>query len=205
MKVKFALQLLLLFVSLNLSGIVYAKVVMIFGDSLSSGYGFDHQYGWVKLLEERLSETTGGHTVVNASISGNTSGNGLSRIKSDLSLHNPDILILELGGNDGLRGHPPAMFKSNMKKMIEIAQENNTEVLLLGIRLPPSYGKRYSKAFESVYQQLAEQYKLPLVPFFMEGVGTNPKLMQKDGIHPNIEGQPTLLENVWPRLKSMLD
>jgi len=204
-KVKFALQLLLIFVSFNLSGIVNAKVVMVFGDSLSSGYGFDHQYGWVKLLEERLSGTTGDHTVVNASISGNTSGNGLGRIKSDLSLHNPDILILELGGNDGLRGHPPAMFKSNMKKMIEIAQENNTEVLLLGIRLPPSYGKRYGKAFESVYQQLAEQYKLPLVPFFMEGVGTNPKLMQKDGIHPNIKGQTTLLENVWPRLEAMLN
>lgn len=205
MKVKFALLLLLLFISVNLSGTVYAKVIMVFGDSLSSGYGFDHQYGWVKLLEQRLSESSGEHSIINASISGNTSGNGLGRIKSDLSLHNPDIVILELGGNDGLRGHPPAMFKSNMKKIIEIVLKKQTEVLLLGIKLPPSYGRRYSKAFESIYQQLAEDYELPLVPFFMEGVGTNQTLMQKDGIHPNRKGQPLLLDNVWPRLEAMLN
>jgi len=203
--VKCVLQLLLLFVSISVSNHGFAKTIMVFGDSLSSGYGFDNQYGWVKLLEQRLDKSADQHQVVNASISGNTSGNGLGRIKTDLELHNPDILILELGGNDGLRGHPPTLFKSNMDKIIQISQEKNIKVLLLGLKLPPSYGRRYGKAFESVYQQLAETYQLPFVPFFMDKVGVNRELMQKDGIHPNVKGQSVLLDNVWPVLKPILD
>jgi len=202
---KYALQVLLLIVTLSVSQNYSAKVIMVFGDSLSAGYGMDIQYGWVKLLENRLTKNHPGFKLINASISGNTSGNGLGRIKTDLELHNPDILILELGGNDGLRGHPPSMFRSNMEKIIQQSLAKNVQVLLLGIKLPPSYGQRYSKAFESVYTDLAESYKLTLVPFFMDKVGINKKLMQQDGIHPNVKGQPQLLENVWPALKTLID
>ncbi len=202
--VKHALQLLLLIVSFSLTQANFAKVIMVFGDSLSAGYGLDNNSGWVKLLEKRVTQSKDGYTIVNASISGNTSGNGLGRIKTDLDLHNPDILILELGGNDGLRGHSPTLFKSNMEKIIKQSQTRDVQVLLLGIKLPPSYGRRYSQAFESVYIELAESYDLPLVPFFMDKVGVNKELMQRDGIHPNAKGQPLLLDNVWPLLEPML-
>jgi len=203
--VKYALQLLLIIVSLSFCTNNFAKVIMVFGDSLSSGYGFDNQFGWVKLLDKRVSQSGSEHTVINASISGNTSGNGLGRVKSDLALHQPDIVILELGGNDGLRGHSPGMFKSNMDKIIQIVHKNNSRLLLLGIKLPPSYGRRYGKAFEAVFKELAQSYQLPFVPFFMDNVGTNPELMQNDGIHPNEKGQSALLDNIWPTLKPMLD
>ncbi len=205
MAIKYALQLLLLIVSFYFPNTSFAKTMMVFGDSLSSGYGFDHQLGWVKLLEQRLLKYSSQHQVVNASISGNTSGNGLGRIQADLELHKPEILILELGGNDGLRGHPPALFKSNMEKIIQLSQQHNAQVLLLGLKLPPSYGRRYSKIFAAVYEDLAKTYQLPFVPFFMDKVGTDPDLMQNDGIHPNVKGQLVLLENVWPVLKPMLD
>lgn len=201
---KNALQLLLLIVSLSITNCHFAKVIMVFGDSLSAGYGLDNQSGWVKLLAKRIAETNPDYLIVNASISGNTSGNGLERIKTDLELHQPDILILELGGNDGLRGHPPSLFKSNMEKIIQISQAQNVRVLLLGIKLPPSYGQRYSKAFESVFTDLSDSYQLPLVPFFMDKVGVERELMQNDGIHPNDKGQPLLLDNVWPYLEPML-
>ena len=204
MLTKNTLQLLLLIVSLTISPLNQAKVIMIFGDSLSAGYGLGADEGWVKLLESRLETLNKEYKIVNASISGNTSGNGLARIKTDLDLHSPNILILELGGNDGLRGHSPKMFKSNMTQIIEISQAKNVEVMLLGIKLPPSYGKRYGQAFEAVYAELAEEFNLPLVAFFMDKVGVNKELMQRDGIHPNVKGQPQLLENVWPVLKPMI-
>ncbi|MCP3673954.1 MAG: arylesterase [Gammaproteobacteria bacterium] len=202
--VKNALQLLLLIVSFSLTQANFAKIIMVFGDSISAGYGLDNNSGWVKLLEKRVTQSKDGYTIINASISGNTSGNGLGRIKTDLDLHNPDILILELGGNDGLRGHSLTVFKSNMEKMIKLSQTRGIQVLLLGIKLPPSYGRRYSLAFDSVYIDLAESYDLPLVPFFMDKVGVNKELMQRDGIHPNAKGQPLLLDNVWPFLEPML-
>ena len=202
---KNALQLLLLIVSLAISNGTFAKIIMVFGDSLSAGYGLDSQSGWVKLLEKRITESKLDYQVINASISGNTSGNGLGRIKTDLDLHKPDILILELGGNDGLRGHPPSLFKSNMEKIIKISQANKVQVLLLGMKLPPSYGQRYSLAFEAVYRDLSDIYGVSLVPFFMDKVGVNKELMQNDGIHPNKDGQPFLLDNVWPHLKPMLE
>ena len=201
---KNALQLLLLIVSLSFTEAHYAKVIMVFGDSLSAGYGMNITEGWVKLLGDRLVDKKLDYKIVNASISGNTSGNGLGRIKTDLELHNPDILILELGGNDGLRGHPPSLFKSNMGKIIQQSLAKNVQVLLLGIKLPTSYGQRYSKAFDAVFMELSSSYEIPMVPFFMDKVGVNKELMQKDGIHPNVKGQPLLLENVWPYLEKML-
>ncbi|MEL0037419.1 MAG: arylesterase, partial [Gammaproteobacteria bacterium] len=159
----------------------------------------------VKLLQEQLDKNEYPVEVINASISGNTSGNGLTRIEKDLATHSPDILILELGGNDGLRGHPPARLKSNLKKMIEICQSNNVEVLLVGMQLPPSYGKRYTTAFANIYPALSEEMKVPLVKSFIDTVGVDSELMQDDRIHPNEKGQPLLLNSVWPELKAMLD
>jgi len=201
---KNALQLLLLFVSITISSTLFAKVIMVFGDSLSASYGMKVEDGWVNLLGIRLEENGIAHKIANASISGNTSGNGLGRIKIDLELHEPDILILELGGNDGLRGHSPKLFKSNMEKIIQQALAKNIEVLLLAIKLPPSYGRRYGKAFDAVYVELTEQYPITLLPFFMDKVAGDTELMQGDGIHPNEKGQPLLLDNVWVYLEKML-
>ena len=205
-KIALGILLIVFSVSLSIQADTHAqKKIMVFGDSLSAAYGMKVQEGWVELLRQRLNEENFAYDVVNASISGNTSGNGLERVKTDLELHKPDIMVLELGGNDGLRGHPPRMFKSNMEKIIEAAMNQGTQVVLLGIRLPPSYGKRYIEAFESVYEKLAENYSLPFVPFFMENVGTERALMQNDGIHPNAKGQPVLLDNVWPTLRRVLN
>jgi acyl-CoA thioesterase-1 len=201
---KNALLLLLLFVSITISSTLSAKVIMVFGDSLSAAYGMKVDDGWVKLLERKFEEDGASHKITNASISGNTSGNGLGRIEIDLELHQPDILILELGGNDGLRGHSPKLFKANMEKIIQQALAKNIDVLLLAIKLPPSYGRRYGKAFDGVYIDLAESYPVTLLPFFMDKVAGNKELMQADGIHPNEKGQPLLLDNVWGYLEKML-
>lgn len=201
---KMLLSLLLLNAVTYLASESTTKV-MVFGDSLSAAYGIPAEYGWVKLLQEQLEKNDYPVEVINASISGNTSGNGLTRIAKDLATHSPDILVLELGGNDGLRGHPPARLKSNLKKMIEICQSNNVEVLLVGMQLPPSYGKRYTTAFANIYPALAEEMKVPLVKSFIDTVGVDSELMQDDRIHPNEKGQPLLLNSVWPELKAMLD
>ena len=178
--------------------------IMVFGDSLSAAYGIDYDKGWVTLLKERLKANDYAIDVVNASISGNTSGNGLNRIKKDLAEHSPDLLILELGGNDGLRGHPPMRLQSNLEAMIRICQENDVQVLLVAMRLPPSYGRRYTEAFANVYPKVAEKYDVPLVKEFIDNIGTESDLMQGDGIHPNEKGQPLLLDNVWPQLEELL-
>lgn len=204
MQPRNALQLLLLIVSISVTSASFAKVIMVFGDSLSASYGMKVEDGWVKLLEQRLADNSTGYKVANASISGDTSGNGLGRIKTDLELHKPNILILELGGNDGLRGHSPKLFKSNMEKIIQQALSKNIKVLLLGIKLPPSYGRKYGKAFDAVFIELAKNYPVTLIPYFMDKVGGYKELMQLDGIHPNEKGQPQLLENVWPYLNNML-
>lgn len=178
--------------------------VMVFGDSLSAAYGIDYDKGWVTLLEQRLADENFAIEIVNASISGNTSGNGLNRIEKDLDKHKPDLLILELGGNDGLRGHPPQRLKSNLEAMIKICQARDVQVLLVAIRLPPSYGRRYTEVFASIYPKIAEKYDVPLVKQFIDNIGTEDNLMQRDGIHPNEKGQPLLLDNVWPTLETML-
>lgn len=181
------------------------ETIMVFGDSLSAAYGIDDKLGWVNLLQQRLDQSGYDINVVNASISGNTSGNGLHRIGKDLDLHSPDLLILELGGNDGLRGHPPQRLKQNLIKMIEICQARDIDVLLVAMQLPPSYGRRYTEAFADVYPSVAEATGVPLVKTFVDNIGTNVSLMQNDRIHPNEKGQPLLLDNVWPQLKMMLE
>ena len=181
-----------------------AGTVLIVGDSISAAFGLDTRVGWVSLLEQRLRSEGFTDKVVNASISGDTSAGGQARLPALLAEHKPELVILELGGNDGLRGQPPAQLQQNLASMIDSSRASGAKVLLLGMQLPPNYGVRYTKAFAEVYRNLAEEKNIPLVPFFLEGVGGNPELMQADGIHPAAVAQGKLLENVWPTLKPLL-
>lgn len=179
--------------------------VLIFGDSLSAGYGIDIDSSWPSLLQQRLQEQGYEHRVVNASISGETSSGGAERIRGALERFAPDLVVIELGGNDGLRGFPPARMKSNLESMITASLDSGAGVALLGIRIPPNYGARYTQTFEAVFDQLASQYDLPFMDFFMDGIALNAELMQSDGIHPTAEAQPRLLDNAWPAIKQALD
>ncbi|MBT9300680.1 arylesterase [Pseudomonas sp. TAE6080] len=181
-----------------------AGTVLIVGDSISAGFGLDTSKGWVALLEQRLKSEGFDDKVVNASISGDTSAGGLARLPAALAEHKPDLVILELGGNDGLRGQLPTQLQQNLASMIEKSKASGAKVLLLGMQLPPNYGKRYTEAFARVYGDVSEVQKVPLVPFFLEGIGGHPEMMQADGIHPAVGAQVKLLENVWPTLKPLL-
>ena len=181
-----------------------AGTVLVLGDSISAAFGLDTRQGWVSLLEKRLAEQGFSHRVVNASITGDTSAGGAARLPGLLAEHHPDWVILGLGGNDGLRGQPPAQLQQNLAAIIDKAQANGAEVVLLGMLLPPNYGVRYTTAFARVYSTLAEEKEVAFVPFFLEGVGGVPGMMQNDGIHPRLQAQPVLLENVWPALESLL-
>ena len=181
-----------------------AGTVLIVGDSISAGFGLDTRKGWVALLEQRLKNEGFDDTVVNASISGDTSAGGLARLPAALAAHKPKVVIIELGGNDGLRGQPPAQLQQNLASMIQQSRDSGAKVLLLGMQIPPNYGKRYVEAFNKVFGDVAQEKKVPLVPFFLEGVGGHPELMQADGLHPAVGAQDKLLENVWPSLKPLL-
>ena len=181
-----------------------AGTLLVVGDSISAAFGLDSRQGWVAMLQERLREEGFEHSVVNASISGDTSAGGAARLSALLAEHKPELVIIELGGNDGLRGQPPAQLQQNLASMIDASQSAGADVLLLGMRLPPNYGARYTTAFAQVFADLAEQKQVPLVPFFLEGVGGVPGMMQADGIHPTQAAQAVLLDNVWPTLKPML-
>lgn len=201
-------QLLLLLLSasfsLLFSASLSAKTLLVLGDSLSAGYGIELKEGWVQLLQNRSTEQYGDTTIINAAVSGDTSGGGLQRLPALLEQHQPDIVIIELGGNDGLRGYPLKQLRDNIGAMIALNNSANAKTLLLGIRIPPNYGRRYSNAFFKSYADLAEHHQVPLVPFFMEHVSENINMMQADGIHPNAAAQPILLDNVWPHLMPLL-
>jgi len=181
--------------------------VVVLGDSLSAAYNMPQQSGWVALLRDRLNEQLADAQwqVVNASISGETSGGGASRIEGLLSQHQPRVLILELGGNDGLRGLSLKQFRANLEKIIQLSRNQNVNVLLAGIQIPTNYGAVYRRRFEAVYTDLAESYQLSMIPFLLEHVADKPELMQGDGIHPNAQGQPQILTNVWPYLEPLLN
>jgi len=178
--------------------------ILVVGDSLSAAFGIDQAEGWVQLLQNRLSTRYYHANVINASISGETTQGGLSRIAELLDKHNPDIVILELGGNDGLRGLPLTLMKDNLDRILQIISSRRIKILLLGIQLPPNYGKFYTQQFQKTYDLLAQKYQVPLVPFLLDGIATNPTLMQEDGIHPRAEAQRMVLDNVWPHLKPMI-
>ncbi len=183
---------------------VQAATLLVVGDSISAAFGLDTRQGWVALLEKRLEEGGFQYQVVNASISGDTSSGGLARLPALLAQHRPQLVILELGGNDGLRGQPPAQLQQNLAAMVEQSQAGGARVLLLGMRLPPNYGARYTQSFAAVYSDLAKEKRVPLVPFFMEGVGGVEGMVQADGIHPTTAAQLRLLDNVWGQLKPLL-
>ena len=178
--------------------------LLVVGDSLSAGYGVSTDRRWVSLLAEHLQARCPDVAVINASVSGDTSSGGLSRLPSLLQQHRPGIVIIELGGNDGLRGINTRSMRANLLRMVETAQSTGARVLLLGVRLPANYGSDFVSAFHQVYYDVAETSSVPLVPFFLEGVALDPQLMQADGIHPNDQAQPILMENVWQALEPLL-
>jgi acyl-CoA thioesterase-1 len=181
-----------------------AGTVLIVGDSISAAFGLDTRQGWVALLEQRLKTEGFDDQVVNASVSGDTSAGGQARLPALLAEHKPELVILELGGNDGLRGQPPKQLQQNLASMIDSSRASGAKVLLLGMRIPPNYGVRYTQAFAAVYSNLADEKKVAWVPFFLEGIAGIPELMQADGLHPAAVAQGKLLENVWPTLKPLL-
>ena len=181
-----------------------APVILVFGDSLSAGYGLPAEQGWVSLLQRRLAERGFPHQIVNASISGDTTSGGLSRLPAALERHRPALVILELGANDGLRGQPPMAMASNLGRMSELSRQAGARVLLAEMRIPPNYGPLYTQKFQATFGELAKRYNIPLIPFLLEGVAGNPTLTQDDGLHPRAEGQPRVLDNVWPTLEPLL-
>ena len=181
-----------------------AGTILIVGDSISAALGLDTRLGWASLLQQRLKEQGYDDQVVNASISGDTSAGGLSRLPALLAEHKPEVVIVELGANDGLRGQPPAQLKQNLAGMVDASQKAGAKVLLLGMLLPPNDGRRYTQAFAKVYTDVASEKKVALVPFFLEGVGGHPEFIQADGLHPKANAQGRLLDNVWPTLKLLL-
>ena len=178
--------------------------MLVFGDSLSAGYGIDVDQSWTSLLQQRLGSQGYEHRVINASISGETTAGGRTRISTALDEFAPDLVILELGGNDGLRGFPTNVMKDNIRAIVETTREYGAAIVILGIRIPTNYGTRYTRAFEAVYRELAEEFSIPWIEFFMDGVALNDELMQDDGIHPNAEAQPMLLDNAWPIIREAL-
>ncbi len=177
--------------------------ILVMGDSLSAGYGIDIEQGWVNLLEKELTKK---HAIqiINASVSGETSSGGNTRLPALLAEHKPDIVILELGGNDGLRGQPLKLLEKNLQSMIGASKKIEAKVLLAGMQIPPNYGARYSNQFKELYPKLAEQNELGLIPFLLEGIGGNETLVQRDGIHPTAEAQPIIVKNVLPELEKLL-
>jgi acyl-CoA thioesterase-1 len=198
----------LLGIGLAPAGLVHAaataNTIVVLGDSLSAGYGVKVDATWVTLLQRRLTDQGYGYRVVNASISGDTTGGARSRLPRALELHKPSILVLELGGNDGLRGLPLKQMRGNFEYLIEQSQAAGAQVVLVGMRIPPNYGAEYADSFHALYGELAKKYRLPLVDFFLEGVALDDNLMQADGIHPTAAAQPKLLDNLWPALLKVL-
>lgn len=184
---------------------VDAKTILIVGDSISAGYGINPEQGWVQLLQKRLAQQyPKQHKVVNASVSGETTSGALARMPKLLQSYKPDVVVIELGGNDALRGQPPQMIQKNLGQLVQQSQQAKAKVLLFGMKIPPNYGTAYSQAFENNYKVISQQYKIKLLPFFMQGIAGHKDLMQNDQIHPNAKSQSILLNNAYPYIKGAL-
>ncbi|PZT87323.1 MAG: arylesterase [Acinetobacter sp.] len=184
---------------------VEAKIILIVGDSISAGYGINPEQGWVQLLQKRLDQQyPKQHKVVNASVSGETTSGALARMPKLLQSYKPDVVVIELGGNDALRGQPPQMIQKNLGQLVQQSQQAKAKVLLFGMKIPPNYGTAYSQAFENNYKVISQQYKIKLLPFFMQGIAGHKDLMQNDQIHPNAKAQSILLNNAYPYIKGAL-
>lgn len=180
------------------------QTILVYGDSLSAAYGLPQQQGWVALLQQKLQQENHHAHIINASISGETSSGGLTRIDDALSKFKPEIVILELGANDGLRGLPIKTTRANLEAMLKKIKKTGAKVLLLGMKMPPNYGASYTAEFSDMYPQLAKAQRTSLVPFMLENVAAKPELIQDDGLHPNAKGQPLILNNIWPHLTPLL-
>lgn len=175
------------------------------GDSISAGYGIKLEEGWASLLQARLESEGYGYRVVNASVSGETTSGGLARLPRALTLHKPDIVVVELGGNDGLRGVALDVSRASLAKIIERSKATGADVVLVGMRIPPNYGPRYTQEFADMYVELARRYEVPLVAFFLENVALRAGLMQDDGLHPTAAAQPILLDTAWRAIEPLLE
>ena len=184
---------------------VSAKTILVVGDSLSAGYGINPEQGWVALLQKRLDrDDPKQHKVINASVSGETTSGALARLPKLLQTYKPQVMVVELGGNDALRGQPPQLIRANLEKLVQQGQAAQAKVVLFGMKIPPNYGTAYSQAFENNYKVVSQKYKVKLLPFFLEGVAGNKTLMQKDQIHPNAKAQSILLKTAYPYVKGAL-
>lgn len=196
----------LLGIGLSLSPMMLsAKTILVLGDSISAAYGMQLQQGWVQLLQKRLEQQyPKKHKVVNASVSGETTSGAVARLDKLLHNYKPDIILIELGGNDGLRGQPPQLIQKNLATLLQQSQKAKATVIVLGMKIPPNYGTAYSQAFEKNYAVVCKQYKVACMPFFLEGIAGNKKLMQADLVHPNAKAQSILLNNAYPYIKGAL-
>ena len=201
---RWSVSIVLLLLCLQ-SVAVASDRILVVGDSLSAAYGIEKRLGWVALLEQRLEDRGYDAAVVNASITGDTTSGGLSRLPAALDREQPSLVVIALGGNDGLRGFRPSQMQDNLARMISLSRSAGARVLLLGVMLPANYGRTYGEKFHRVYTELAEQAQVALVPFFLEGVAETRELMQPDGIHPAAAAQPRILDNVWVALEPLLD
>jgi len=186
------------------AGSIDLKKILIVGDSISASYGINPKSGWVNLLANKITQEKIPYQVINASISGDTTINGVNRLPALINKHKPDIVIIELGGNDGLRGIQINVIQNNLERMIKASRINGAKILLAGMKIPPNYGRRYTQSFHQIYLNLADKYSISLVPFMLEGVGGQASLMQADGIHPTAKAQPLIVETVWKYLSLML-
>jgi len=198
------LNRILFLLFLVLPNMAEARIILIVGDSLSAAYGIPVEQGWVALLQERLDSRDYPCRIINASISGDTTANARARLSQALASHEPAVVLLELGGNDGLRGLSLTEMKSNLGAMISSVQETGAQLLLIGVQLPPNYGPRYTERFQAVYRELAVEHDLALLPSLVDGIGTEQNLMQQDGIHPNVTAQPLIRDHVWEALLPLL-
>lgn len=198
--VRFLIALIVSLMSMTAT----AQSIVVLGDSISAGYGIEVQQGWVALLQDKLAEENNPYVIINASISGDTTAGGLARIDKILATHKPDVVLVELGANDGLRGLSPMQMKNNLAEITRRARKAGAEVLLLSMRIPPNYGKRYIEMFYDAYPQLSKELGVPYMPFILEDVALVKELMQPDGLHPNAKAQPIIAEKVWTHLQPLL-
>ncbi|MAG76865.1 MAG: arylesterase [Colwelliaceae bacterium] len=203
-KRTFFLLMIGLLLSVNVNATEDTRILLL-GDSLSASYGMKQNQGWVHLLNQQLKTKNKGYQIINASISGETTGGGLSRLPGILSKEKVDYLLVELGGNDGLRGFPADLIKNNLLQIIKLAKAEDIKVYLMEIKIPPNYGPRYNKMFEAVFTSVAKETDVPLLPFFIESIAVHPELMQSDGIHPTIEAQPQIVEIMEQKLQKMIE
>lgn len=199
-KTKFLFCVILIIVP----SLCLACPVLVIGDSISAAHGLERAQGWVALLQQKLNQENIACAVINSSISGDTSAGGLARIDREIAAYHPGVVIIELGGNDGLRGLPPKIIEANLGEMIARARAAGAEVILLGIQIPPNYGKSYTTLFEGIYPRLASKMPIEFVPRILAGIGDRPEYMQQDGIHPNPAAQPLISDQVYEKLKKIL-